>query len=192
MKKIFNTFLLFVFMISAFTFSYEAISKPEVSSSSSYMMPIDNDVIEDNVSKSDKINKVNDNISSQLVDGNNLVLFYKKDNNDSIFLLDNVLPSLEKEYKLDSLNVKLVDISILGENFSNATLKREWGLDKVPTFQLINLSENNKNIVSSFTWDENDTVTIKSVEDWLLSIEYLKPLTITPKGVEIETPLSES
>ena len=192
MKKIFNTFLLFVFMISAFTFSYEAISKPEVSSSSSYMMPIDNDVIEDNVSKSDKINKVNDNISSQLVDGNNLVLFYKKDNNDSIFLLDNVLPSLEKEYKLDSLNVKLVDISILGENFSNATLKREWGLDKVPTFQLINLSENNKSIVSSFTWDENDTVTIKSVEDWLLSIEYLKPLTITPKGVEIESPLSES
>ena len=190
MKKIYTSFLLLIFMISLFTFTKEAISKPEVKSNSllnisSYNVNTDSN----NVNKSDKIKIVNDSINSQINEGNNVLLFCKMNNNDCIFLMNNVIPSLKLKYKLDDINIKLVDVEFLGEDFSNATLKREWNLESFPTFQLINNHEGKNNYIESLTFNKQGAVTLKNVENWLLDINHLQPLTIEVKGEAIEKPL---
>ena len=190
MKKLYTCFLLIIFMMSAFSFTSEAISKPEIPSKPSLVNNESKDVIDTNViNKSDKIKMVNDNLSSMIEEGNNVFLYCTLDNNDCIFILDNIIPSLEKKYKLDNLKVKFIDIGFLGEDFSKATLKREWSLQTIPTLQLINYSEGNKNIINSLTWSKDNPVTINNVENWLLDVGHLEPLTVTPKGDAIEKPL---
>ena len=190
MKKLYTCFLLMIFMISAFSFTSEAISKPEITSKPSLINNENKEIIDtDVINKSDKIKMVNDKLSSKIIEGNNVFLYCTLDNNDCIFIIDNIIPSLEKKYKLDNLNVNFIDIGFLGEDFSKATLKREWSLETIPTLQLINYSEGNKNIINSLTWSKDNPVTINNVENWLLDVGHLEPLTVTPKGDAIEKPL---
>ena len=189
MKKLIMVYLLFVFMCSSFVIAYDVISKPTIQASSDLFTGKKNTAIE--LTNSEKVKTIDDNILSTIQQGDNIILFYTTSNSDSIFLLENIIPSIEKKYTLNDINIKLIDVSLLGEGFSIATTRNKWNFENTPTLTKVFYDGTNIDFIDKLTWGTNNSPTIKNVEDWLLEVKHLNSLDVLPKGDEIEKPLNK-
>ena len=141
------------------------------------------------ISDTKKIESIDQAIEYALSNNKSILLFYQPKDNNSIYLQETILSSIEKKYELDISDIGYIDISILGDDFSNTIKKRKWNLNsnQIPTLSYVSKDKNNNIIYhDQISWSTNTPLTIDLVEDWLIKIKYIE--IDDPKN-PIDTPI---
>lgn len=112
-----------------------------------------------------------DSLKSYVEDSNSSIhyfFFYSAINNNSIYLKDTILTSVESEInKSLSSIIEVVDITELDQKLETKRLSEDWSVSSYPAF--ISVSYNNGEITvnNKLEWTNEKSITITDVINWL-------------------------
>ncbi len=152
-KKILFTFLAVLCVYSTGLIAYK-IFEPEINDTDEYIY-LDYDSLKDYT-------------MSAGLSTNHYYMFLSKNSDDSIYVRDTVLSTVENETGLDIQKlIEFVDITELEKNLETHRLLDDWGIQTYPSFMAVSVDENGITIDNTLEWNPELPMSAANVEQWL-------------------------
>lgn len=194
MKKLLFSLLSFVFMISCGLYIYKCTLKQEVSGLYSTVLASDAESTPNQMSATlkvtaDTVETVETQLKNQSVIGTNVYFFYKPDNNDSIYMNDNLLSPMIAKEGVAAASIQFIDLSALPETFLPSAMKKNWGFDTFPALVQANYKEDGTlEVLSTLQWTKDIPLTDYDLKQWLTSVGLISQAK-EDLGIPIEKPI---
>lgn len=104
------------------------------------------------------------------------LFFYSRTNNDCIYVHDTLFPLVENDIGISmSSIIETVDITEVDETLETTELFQTWSINSYPAFVAIKVNNGEMEIANKLEWTNDSTMTIQSIENWLLENNLYTP-----------------
>lgn len=192
MKKLLLSVLSVFFVVTCGLFIYKTTLKTEAPLYSTVLAKDASSAIAETTTTRSALlpeDIINTQIKEYSNNGTNIYFFYKKDNNNSIYMNDNILSPVITKESIASESIKYIDISALDDTCLPSTYKKNWGFESFPALVQATYNEDGTiSVLSTLEWNNDVMLTDFDVKQWFISVDLIKQ-AVEDAGIPIDRPL---